>query len=343
MIVHGPEAFDSGDAAWLMERLRPASVVVAGVMARTAAEESGLPVLFDCRRPSVIAREIDGPSFLVNRGKTAASGRLFGEMVAERIGRDRGLVHLESSSGTVYLWNRGDRELASALARKTGYTLVYAESARTEKAGMREIRGCIAGEAVFVNGIVVGQATAETVVLACRDGAIEPVFGMIPKPHGIEKLLRRGCPEIATAWCKSGSIRTVPPKQAEQRRSRGRILVVDHAGHTIYDRIDPGVCGVLSIGDDTTAVCGHICAHRGIPIFGVVDGDCDGILAAGYAPGSVVVEVTAGRDDDVGCDLAATLPDEDTDWEGWVRRALEHLDGTVRIVADLRGRPDAVR
>ena len=42
MVVHGPEAFDAGDVERMIGLLAPRLVLVAGVMARTAAEESGL-------------------------------------------------------------------------------------------------------------------------------------------------------------------------------------------------------------------------------------------------------------------------------------------------------------
>jgi len=341
MVVHGPEAFDCGDVAWLMQRLRPARVLVAGVMARTAAEESGLSVEYVGERPSVLMARIPGQAFLVNHGKTPDSGRIFGEIVADRMGC--GLVQLECSSHTVYLWDGGDAALADALARLTGFEYVPAVSGYARSTDEREIRGCIPGEAVFVNGIVIGRATAGTVVLAERDGRIEPVSGLIQKPHGFEKLAQTGLSNIAAAWCKSGTIRSASPENGVRTCERGTVLVVDHCGHTIYGDLGPGICGVLGIGDDTTAVCGHICAHRGIPVFGIVDGDSDGILSAGYAPGSVVALVVSGRDDDVGRDLAAALPQEDVCWDEWVEQALAHLGDSVRIVADLRRKHDEVR
>ena len=63
--------------------------------------------------------------------------------------------------------------------------------------------------------------------------------------------------------------RFIPQKGAILPHS-GRILVIDHCGHDLYRSITPGTCGVLAIGDDTTAVCGHICSHLGIPVFGVI-------------------------------------------------------------------------
>ena len=85
MVVHGPEAFDQGDVAFLQDLLSPGKTVVAGVMARTAAEESGLPVTFDSDVPSSVIGRTGGKVFLVNHGKTTESGRIFGEIVASHL------------------------------------------------------------------------------------------------------------------------------------------------------------------------------------------------------------------------------------------------------------------
>jgi len=304
------------------------------VMARTAAEESGLPVTCTDERPSVVLGALSGRSCLVNRGKTPESGQIFGEIVASRL---PGLVHVETSSGTVYCWNHADESLAREIARLTGYALVAGAGAAARREGVREVRGCLPGEAVFVNGIVIGTATEETVVLSGEDGTLMAVSGLNPKPHGFEKLLRAGLPDLAAAWCKSGPVRSTPPRQGERTSRGGRVAVIDHCGHTLYHEIGEGVCGVLAVGDDTTAVCGHICSHAGIPVFGVVDGDADAIVEPGYAPGSVVVEVVDGRDDDLGRELAATRDLNPPSWEEWVEETLCTLAGKVRIVVDRRG------
>jgi len=334
MVVHGPEAFDAGDTGRLIALLSPRRVLVAGVMARTAAEESGLPVTCTDERPSVVLAAEGGRAFLVNRGKTPESGRIFGELVA---GRLEGLVHVEASSCTVYCWDRGDEHLARDIASLTGYALVHAMSDRTQREGTREVRGCLPGEAVFVNGIVIGTATVETVVLASEGGVLRPISGLDPKPHGFEKLLRAGLPDLDAAWCKSGPVRRVPPRQGGRTSCEGRVAVIDHCGHTLYGEIGDGICGVFAIGDDTTAVCGHICSHAGIPVFGVIDGDADAIVEPGYAPGSVVVEVLDGRDDDLGREVAATRDLQTENWDEWVEETLSTLEGRVRVVLDLRG------
>jgi hypothetical protein len=332
MVVHGPEAFDCGDVAWLQGLLSPGKTVVAGVMARTAAEESGLPVTFDGDPPSSVLRRAGGEVFLVNHGKTPESGRIFGEIVASHLAPDRPLVQLECSSRTVYLWNGGDRDFARLLARETGYSLTEAASGPGQGGMHREIRGCLPGEAVQVQGIVIGTALAEKVVIRSRDGGIEAISGLSPKAHGLEKLARMGGIDLSRAWCKSGSVRSAPPRKGGTAPGEGRIIVIDHCGHDLYRYITPDTCGILAIGDDTTAICGHICAHRGIPVFGVVDGDMDGLLAAGFSPGSVVVEVLEGRDDEVGRELAAITGDEPVAWSDWIAHALAFLGARCRVI-----------
>jgi hypothetical protein len=112
--------------------------------------------------------------------------------------------------------------------------------------------------------------------------------------------------------------------------------VIDHCGHEIYAKMPEDCCGVLAIGDDTTAVSGHICAHRGIPVLGIVDGDRDTIVPSAFAPGSVVVEVLGERDDDVGKEIAGKVPDVQVVWDDWVQEILVYLDKRVRMVTDQR-------
>ncbi len=333
MVIHGPEIFDHGDAAWLLERLVPSRTIVAGVMARTAAEESGLPVEFDGRPPSSVIRDANGPVCLANRGKTPHSGRIFGEIVASRLG-SLGLVHIECSDARIYCWNGGDLALAADLAARTGFALEEAASAATPSPLTRRIRGCIPGEPVYVNGIIIGRATADVVVLASGREGIEPVSGLLPKPHGLEKL--SGGIDIGSAWCKSGAVRSAAARRTRRAVRCGRILVIDHCGHEIYAQMGGGCCGVLAIGDDTTAVCGHICSHRGIPVLGITDHDADSILPSSFAPGSVVLDTRPARDDDIGREVAGMVPEDPVCWDDWIRHVLAGTAGRVSIVLDVR-------
>ena len=342
MVVHGPELFDQGDVVWLRDVLRPKRIIVAGVMARTAAEESGLPVEFHAQPPSRVILAQEEPVFLANRGKTAQTGEIFGNIVASRLG-DRGLVHVECSGGIIYCWNGGDEELAVALSHLTGFKKKSVKTTVHPQENVREIRGCIPGETVYVNGIVIGRATVDVVHLTSSGGLIEPGAGLELKPHGLEKLSSSRNVDVSTAWCKSGPVRATLPRMKTGTSSAGHILVIDHCGHEIYKKMPLSCCGVLAIGDDTAGVCGHICAHRGIPVLGIVDGDRDIIVPSAFAPGSVVLEVLSERDDDVGKEIGKIVPDTGVIWDAWVQQMLDYLNGRVRIVINLRKEDDAVR
>jgi hypothetical protein len=344
LVIHGPEIFDSGEGGWLIDRIQPSRTIVAGVMARTAAEESNLPVEFQGEPPSSVIRSLTRPCILANHGKSPESGRIFGNIVASRLqDTGLGLVQIECSSRTVFIWDDGSRALASALSHLTGFILEEAASTRDMQRGRRSIRGCIPGEAVYVNGIIIGRAMADTVVLCSSEGGIEPVSGLAPKVHGIEKLIQEGPIDLSAAWCKSGPIRSAPPRQSARTGRTGSVVVIDHCGHEIYRRIGHDCCGVLAIGDDTTAVCGHICAHRGIPVLGVVDGDGDGIVLESFAAGSVVIQAETERDDDIGTELAPMAGERSVLWDDWVKSVLQVLGDRVKVVVDTRERPDAVR
>lgn len=333
MVVHGADIFDTGDAAWLFSLLSPRRLVVAGIMARVAAAESGLPCEYADLPPSMVIRKIDSPCFLANRGKTPESGRIFGGIVARRVG-GRGIIHVECASREVICWDRGPDGLAALISSLTGYALVSMESEPEEAVpGTRVIRGCIPGEAVFVNGTVIGVATAPEVIIRARDGRVEPVSGLSVKGHGLEKLGKSGITDPATAWCKSGAIRSRGPEgTGKAPLPRGRVILIDHCGHNIFHRIDHGdICGIVSVGDDTTAVCGHIGAHLGIPVFGIVDGDSDGIVPVRYAPGSVIAVATGISDDELGREVARVIPEGEVDWAAFVRKARACIGDRARI------------
>ena len=334
MVVHGPEPFDRGDVGRLLDALGPCRVLVSGVMGRTAAEESGVACEYCGVPPSMVFAHLSGPAFLLNRGKTPESGMVFGEIVAGRL--KGGPVHVECSSETVFCWNDGDQGLAGDLARALGYDRVTATAAARPREAVRTIRGCLPGEPVCVNGIVIGRATAAEVLLRDAGGEVEAVSGLDVKPHGLEKLHRTGRIDLAAAWCKSGHIRQKAPAQVTVPGKSGRVVLLDHCAHRFYDLVTPATCGVLAIGDDTTTVAGHIAGHLGIPVLGVTDGDPDGVVGGTFPPGSLVLEAIAGRDDEIGLTIAGMIPDRETDWSCWVENVLETMGNSVRPALDLR-------
>jgi len=331
MVVHGPEAFDCGDAVRLATRIRPSRIVVAGVMGRTAAEESGLPCEYGGIPPSRLIPTLEGRVFLLNRGKTPESGKIFGEIVASRLG-ESGLVQVECSNSRIYCWNKKKDKLIRFLSSVTGFPVEYMHSHETGNGDVRRIRGCIPGEAVYVNGIVIGQASDKEVVLTRKDGLLTPISGLVPKAHGLEKLHRFGGIDITTAWCKSGRVRMSAPTLSNPKREVGVVVYIDHCGHLLYSRLDDRICGIVSVGDDTTAVCGHIGAHLGLPVLGIVDGDGDGIVNPSFVSGSVILHVLEERDDDVGLEIKDKIIDAPVKWSEFVEEIIRILGSRVKVV-----------
>jgi hypothetical protein len=331
LVAHGPEVFDRGDMAALVRALKPDKILVAGVMARTAAEESGIDAEFPGFPPSRVLSATGPEAVLVNRGKTPESGRIFGELVASRLG-GKGMVHVECSNGTVFVWDKGDRSQGARIADALGFALVHGQARERNQGPVRKVRGCLPGEAVYINGIVIGTATGGDVVLEVRGGQIVSQAGVRLKPHGLEKAMRNGEVDLSSAWCKSGTIRGTTPSTVGNGSLRGKVIFVDHCGHEVYGRLSPGVCGMVTVGDDTTAVCAHIGAHLGVPVLGIIDGDADSIVPAAFAPGSVLAHTTGERDDDVGREVGMLVDSEEVEWTGFRDLVLARLGKRVRVI-----------
>ena len=327
LVLHGPEVVDSGEAARLVTALRPARVVVAGVMARCAAEEHGLLSCWTGEKPSA-ALGAAPAGVLANRGRSPASGRIFGEAVAGKLRRP--LVQLECADETVIAWNGAEGE---PFARRLGWALEARTTALPAPAGNRRvIRGCRSGDAVLVDGIVVGRATANELVLASDGERLTAERGCTLKVHGIESLRRRGPIRLPGAWCTAGPLRASPPRTSPRRDSRGRVLVLDHDATELYRALADDHCGLLAIGDDTTAAALHLGAHLGLPVLGITDGDGDGIVGhCCGAPGSLVLRAIVDRDDDLGRELVDGCDGRIVEWEAFVAGALSTLRDRVRV------------
>jgi hypothetical protein len=113
------------------------------------------------------------------------------------------------------------------------------------------------------------------------------------------------------------------------------VLFIDHCGHHLYTLLIPDICGIVSVGDDTTAVCGHICSHLGIPIFGIIDGDGDGIVDARYASDSVIAFAKNERDDDIGAEVREMIPADPVEWNKFVSRLTRYLGSRVTLSTHL--------
>jgi hypothetical protein len=82
---------------------------------------------------------------------------------------------------------------------------------------------------------------------------------------------------------------------------RGAVSFVNHGAESTFESVNEKTICVITVGDDTTAICGDILSRAGIPIIGITDGDGDEIYTgACKAEGSIILRLKNTSDDDVG-------------------------------------------
>ncbi|MGZ4894365.1 MAG: DUF2117 domain-containing protein, partial [Halobacteriota archaeon] len=169
---------------------------------------------------------------------------------------------------------------------------------------LRHIYGAKIGEPVLVQGKVVGTVIGDDVAIIAQSGVIVEITGVATKAHGIEKI---GNIDLRTAYIKTGYLRprnntcdrssTLPSRPLK----RGAVSFVNHSAESTFESVNEKTICVITVGDDTTAICGDILSRAGIPIIGITDGDSDEIYSgACKAEGSILLRLKNRSDDDVG-------------------------------------------
>ncbi|MBU1196447.1 MAG: DUF2117 domain-containing protein [Proteobacteria bacterium] len=311
LLFHGPEVFDSGWAKQIIDAVKSTDsvqCVLAGTMGRTAVFDSGLDnITFWNKMPGECLRDLSSRVsmvLIVNFGKSVDSGLVFGGMVVERSEVKIPVVQVECSGPFFVEWIKGSPSHVLETLRQMGLSQkekieIMPSVWEADGKIYRRMTTAETGDFVLVDGIMVGRATGEDVVIACQNGHICEIRGVLVKEHGIEKLDRLGGVELKTAKLASTpSIRrTCHTPRMVETNGQG-IVFIDHAGMHVYDLMNDAK-GVVTVGDDTTVVAADILSRFKIPVIGIVDGDEDVVLKNGsFAPGSV--KLTVLKDDEFG-------------------------------------------
>ena len=139
----------------------------------------------------------------------------------------------------------------------------------------------------MINSIVVGKAKGAPVILVSENNKLIDIINGEIKWHGIEKL---GEIDLKSAIVKTGVLRRHPSNINKNKKNKimeeknnlsneGEIIIVNHAGEDVLEKIkNKKVSAVITVGDDTTTICGDILARFNIKIIGITDGDRDDIL-----------------------------------------------------------------
>jgi len=281
---------------------------------------------------------------LLNHGRELQTGRTFGRIVVSNIKNpeDKPLIQIERPGcldGELIPWNRAAdphaKKLAGLLNLKISPPPLPLNNIEISNQGKRVLRriSTFPGANIMVEGIVVGKATSSEVVLIAEDGFLTSMEGGILKEQGIEILHKHGerMPvDLSRAWVKTAASRKSPDVckslieykneklaknpplkksflQEQTPKGGVKVILIDHCAERSFELIE-GAGLAITVGDDTTELAGNILSRFGIPVLGITDGDCDELATAvNYAPGSLVLHLKPGRDDEFGKKLQQDL------------------------------------
>jgi hypothetical protein len=324
LVIHGPELIDSGRIADMVDALRalgPLRVLAGGTMARVAALDKHLTFVDTSRNihTSDALNHVSDREVLVlaNCGKTSETGRVFGQIVSSRVRRS--VIHVERPGlidGSVLLWRGADGDMsrnvqyvARHLSDRLSLKLIEKQKRelpveQTDDVVTRHIYGARLGELLLVQGIVVGTVVDGDVAVIVQRGRIVNIAGAATKAHGLEKI---GNIDLSTAYIKTGPLRASNDACAQRSMlparplERGAVTFVNHRADKTLDSVNETTICAITVGDDTTSICGDILSRAGIPIVGITDGDGDGLYTgACEVEGSLVLRLNNASDDDLG-------------------------------------------
>ena len=252
--------------------------------------------------------------FLLNYGKSTITGHTFGYKVFNKTD-NAPLVQIErpgEDDGCMIIWNSDiDIQLVETISNILNLPIVSKTKATNMVESLtgysheddiikRKVAGVSAGENIMMNGIIIGKATDDQLIIYSKDNQIIRMEGGKIKQHGLEKL---GKVDLSTAIIKTGLLRksdNIKPRIIKKEKTQ-RITAVylDHAADDIYQYKDENI--IVSVGDDTTLLSSDILYRFNTPIIGITDGDLDKIVEEGFKlENSIIIQVESGYDDIMG-------------------------------------------
>ena len=309
VVVHGPEAIDSGLAAAVIGRLQKLGDVKAtmgGATGVAAVIDAGLEGVIDISKRERVSDALlrlgkdSDLLVLINEGKSEESAIEFGRQVYSRVEGKLKVPFFQIDKRQVIFWNPHAERFARDFAAILGNSVVDGTKLELKKdEAVRRRVSCVKnGEAVWINGNVIGRATGnEVVIIDDGKGGLE-LIGIEIKETGLKRV---GKVDLRNAIIRSGvTRRTSATKRVIKNAGDGKAYLVDHDAENAAFSLR-GASVVVTIGDDTTANTGSVLARFGVPIIGIIDGDEDGISSdRAFERGSVIFRVRSGEDDVVG-------------------------------------------
>jgi hypothetical protein len=307
---HMPAIFDAGFAMQLLpvvKKYGDVDAVVTGPMGCTALLDHDLETEIKFVRErwgSWIKSSGEKYDVIINATHTSSLQRLLADCwhLTRRMERDIPFIGIDTNSKTVIPWNEDAKSFAISLAadmhfqmgEPTDFGRTFWEEGRRK---YRKILAVDVGDFILINGTVVGKAKSQDITVVEEGGEIIRIRGAEIKKHGREKLNKT---RVSLEDAKIDTLKLLRntvhiPLQVQKRKKlvlpqEDRVAFVNHAGYYIYNYIERGISGAVTVGDDTTSIAGDILSRYSIPIIGLVDGDVDRLLIeVNYAPNSIVL------------------------------------------------------
>jgi len=308
VIVHGPEAVDTGLASDIIGRassLGEVRAAVGGTTAVAAVIDAGLELIIDISSrelPSAAIKRASSSSdliLLVNQGKDRDSSIAFGRLVMSKVSVSIPVVQLEA--GMSILWAGQDRDLEPFQPLLKGELLDLRKESRSEVDGVRVLSGVHPGENIWINGHVIGKADDTKVVIRQTTEGSLVAEGVRTKSTGIERL---GHFDLRTAIIRSGQVRRTRAQPRCLVSEGTAVCLIDHcAEESLFLCRDAAF--VVTVGDDTSKIASALLYRLGVPVIAITDGDEDGISFEELLyPGSYLFRLAPGNDDQVGAEIA---------------------------------------
>jgi len=315
VILHGPEVLDTGLGQKVVGLLRKEGQVVtvmSGITGVAAVVDAGLEDEIDIsrrRKPSIelaqMDREVD-LLLLVNCAKTRESALRFGSIVYSRCAAKLTKPLIQVDDGIIIDWTGKDGPIVTRLAQDLCLEMLPPELATSPEAmeGWRRIGGILPGENVWINGVVVGKATSDQVLISKDEEGLLAAEGLELKETGKNRL---GHFDVLKAHVRSGLTRRTSAIPRSIDSAKNGIFLIDHAAEeAVYRCRDAAL--VISVGDDTSKITGALLYRFNVPLVAIVDGDEDGISRESIkAKGSILIRVRPGTDDVVGAEVRDQL------------------------------------
>ncbi|MBW9221709.1 DUF2117 domain-containing protein [Methanothermococcus sp. SCGC AD-155-C09] len=316
VVVHGPEIVDNGYAEKILKILREFSeeygikisinAKIGGNIGRTAVIDRNLERIIDISEklyPSQCLKKLKDNDILllINYGKSKETGHTFGRIVIERANLDKPIIQIERPGevdGSIIIWNkekkRGNEKYLNLLIEylsnklnlnreeciSNGLTL-WEEDGKV----FRKINTVDAGENIMVNGIIIGYAIKNPIILVSKDNRLIDIINGEIKKEGMERLgpidlknaiiktgiLRRNIPNIPY---NIGSIKNMENKSSIKLSERGSVLILWDTKRDILKELNnKNISSIITIGSDTTIIYGNMLWRFNIKIIGIVEDD----------------------------------------------------------------------